>query len=194
MSHGLGIRRRWWRRAVPLALLALSVCAGAPADTADPPVRAILVGERPGPPPLHPAADRPVDREYRRRAAVGFDPGEPAAANQRRWRRQSPGTADHHRRRWPGRRWPPARPRWRLRAASGTGGAGYASATGDRLVARAAGDAGRYRVRGPPRRSGDHRRRAAGRLVRWRANHRRRRRDRHAGGAAHPQPRRARRP
>jgi hypothetical protein len=35
-----------------LALLAVPVCAGGPTDAADPPVRAILVGERPGRPPL----------------------------------------------------------------------------------------------------------------------------------------------
>jgi len=53
--HGLGIPRQWWRRATPLArlvLLAVAVCAAAPADTAGPPVRAFLVGERPGRPPL----------------------------------------------------------------------------------------------------------------------------------------------
>jgi hypothetical protein len=51
--YGFDIPRRcWWRRVMTLALLAVTVCAGASADTAGPPVRAILVGERPGRPPL----------------------------------------------------------------------------------------------------------------------------------------------
>ena len=54
--HGLGIPHRWWCRAVPLLFLLLVAvivrAAGVPADSVNSPVRAILAGERPGPPPL----------------------------------------------------------------------------------------------------------------------------------------------